>query len=116
MAYVMCYVGAVPTAKKAEYEAHASKAAGVFKEFGATRIVECWGSMVPPGETTSFPLAVQAKDDETVVMGWQEWPDKETHEANFQQAMQDPRLSGMRDTPVDGKRLIFAGFDVVLDI
>jgi len=116
MSYVMCYVAAVPTAKKAEYEKHASAAAGVFREHGATRVVECWGDMVPPGEMTSFPLAVQAKDDETVVVGWQEWPDKATHEANFQNAMKDPRLAGMSDTPMDGKRMIFAGFDVVLDI
>jgi len=116
MSYVMCYAGAVPTAKKADYEKHAAMAADVFKEHGASRIVECWGSMVPPGEMTSFPLAVQAKDDETVVLGWQEWPSKAAHEENFQKAMQDPRLGGMSDMPMDGKRMIFAGFDMVLDI
>lgn len=116
MPCVMTYVAAVPTANRDAYATHAAEAAKVFREHGATRIVECWGDMVPPGELTSFPMAVKAKDDETVVMGWQEWPDKATHDANFQNAMQDPRLRGMREMPFDGKRMIFAGFDVVLDI
>ena len=116
MPYVMCYAAAVPTAKKAEYQKHAAHAANVFKAHGATRIVECWGDMVPPGEMTSFPLAVKAADDETVVIGWQEWPDKATREANFQNAMKDPNFGDMSDMPMDGKRMIFAGFDVVVDV
>ena len=60
-------------------------------------------------------LASQPYEDETVVIGWQEWPDKATHEANIQAAMQDPRLTGM-DMPFDGKRMIFAGFEVMLDL
>lgn len=115
MAYVMTYVAAVPTANRQAYAAHAAKVAAVFREHGATRVVECWGDMVPPGEVTSFPLAVKAREGETVVMGWQEWPDKATHDASFQAAMQDPRLSGMGEMPFDGKRMIFAGFEVVVD-
>ena len=114
MSYVMVYVAAVPTAKKEAYLAHAEKAGAIFKDHGATRVVELWGDMVPPGEVTSFPTAVQAKDDETVVMGWQEWPDKETHDANMQKAMGDPRFAEMGPPPFDGKRLIFAGFQQML--
>ncbi len=116
MSYVMCYAAAVPNANRDAYAKHSAKAAEVFKDHGATRVVECWGDMVPPGQATSFPLAVQAKDDETVVVGWQEWPDKATHDANIQNAMQDPRLQDMGEMPFDGKRMIFAGFDVLLDI
>lgn len=116
MSYVMAYAAPVPTEKKEAYLAHARAAAEVFKEHGATRVVECWGDMVPPGQTTSFPLAVKAGDDETVVIGWQEWPDKATHEANIQNAMSDPRLQGMGEMPFDGKRMIFAGFETVLDL
>ncbi|NNF72542.1 MAG: DUF1428 domain-containing protein [Rhodobacteraceae bacterium] len=116
MSYIMSYAAAVPTAKKAEYLRHCELAAEVFKSHGATRIVECWGDQVPPGEVTSFPLAVQAKDDETVVIGWQEWPDKATHDANIQAAMKDPRFHEMGEMPFDGKRMIFAGFETVLDL
>ena len=116
MAYVMAYAAAVPNAKREEYQRHSAFAAAIFKEHGASRVVECWGDMVPPGETTSFPLAVQAKEDETVVMGWQEWPDKATHDAKMQNAMQDPRFREMGEMPFDGKRMIFAGFEVLLDL
>ena len=116
MSFVMAYVAAVQTDKKDDYLKHATLAAEVFKEYGATRVVEAWGDAVPPGEITSFPLAVKAEDGETVVMGWQEWPDKATQEENMPKAMQDPRLSVLRDMPMDGKRMIFAGFETLLDI
>ncbi|MDH3666820.1 MAG: DUF1428 domain-containing protein [Paracoccaceae bacterium] len=116
MAYIMSYVAAVPTDKKDAYSKHAALAAQIFKDHGATRVVECWGDEVPPGEVTSFPRAVQARDDETVVMGWQEWPDKATHDAGMPQAMQDSRFQSVREVPFDGKRLIFAGFQKLLDI
>ena len=114
--YVMCFVAAVPTAKRAEYAAHSAAAAKVFKAHGALRVVECWGDQVPPGKLTSFPLAVAAREDETVVTGWQEWPDKATCEANMEKAMSDPKMQAMGEMPFDGKRLIYAGFEPILDV
>ena len=116
MAWIMAYAGAVPTAKKAEYHAHATRMAEVFRKHGATRVIETWGASVPPGEVTSFPMAVKAGPDETVVMGWQEWPDQATQEAKFPEAMQDPAMSGMGAVPINGKTMIFAGFEVITDI
>jgi uncharacterized protein YbaA (DUF1428 family) len=49
---------------------HAEAAAAVFKENGALAVVECWGDDVPEGKLTSFPMAVQRKDDESVVISW----------------------------------------------
>ena len=66
MSYVMAYVAAVPTDRKDDYVRLASAMAEVFKEYGATRVVECWGADVPPGKLTSFPLAVKAEAGETV--------------------------------------------------
>ena len=113
--YVMTFVAAVPTDKKEAYRAHSEIAAQVFKEFGATRIVECWGDFILPGEVTSYPMAVAAKEGETVVTGWQEWPDKETAHASMDKAMQDPRMADM-EMPFDGKRMIFGGFETLLDV
>ena len=87
--YVMSFVAAVPTDKKDAYLAHCKMAAEIFKSHGATRVVELWGDMVPEGEITSFPMAVAAKDGETVVTGWQEWPDKTTCDASMEKAMSE---------------------------
>lgn len=64
MGYVDGFVVAVPTENLERYTAHARAAAAVFKDHGAVRVVECWGDDVPDGERTSFPMAVQKKDDE----------------------------------------------------
>ena len=70
MPYVDGFVTPVPTAKKDQYIAHTIKATEVLKEHGALKVVECWGDDVPEGKVTSFSMAVQRKDDETVVFSW----------------------------------------------
>jgi uncharacterized protein YbaA (DUF1428 family) len=37
------FVVAIPTANREKYRIHADKAAVVFKEHGALKLVECWG-------------------------------------------------------------------------
>ncbi|MCX7567830.1 DUF1428 domain-containing protein [Sulfitobacter sp. F26169L] len=112
----MSFVAAVPTANKDSYLAHCKEAAKIFKSHGALRVVELWGDMIPDGKMTSFPLAVAAKEGETVVTGWQEWPDKETCDANMEKAMQDPRIADMGAMPFDGARMIYGGFQTLVDV
>lgn len=114
--YVMTFVAAVPTAEKEAYLSHCKKAAEIFKSHGALRVVELWGSEVPEGKTTSYPMAVAAAKGETVVTGWQEWPDKATCDANIEKAMSDPRLAEMGPLPFDGSRMIFGGFSTLVDV
>lgn len=117
MAYIDGFVLAVPTANKDTFIAHANTGDSVFIEHGATRILECWGDDVPAGTLTDFRRAVQARDDETVVFSWIEWPDKATRDAGMQAAMKDPRLSPDNNPmPFDGKRLIFGGFAPVVTL
>jgi uncharacterized protein YbaA (DUF1428 family) len=63
MSYVEGFVVAVPAANKETYRKHAADAAPMFKEFGATRMVEAWGDNVPDGKLTDFKGAVKAKPD-----------------------------------------------------
>jgi uncharacterized protein YbaA (DUF1428 family) len=114
MSYIDGLVAAVPTANKAKYIAHAKAAAVVFRECGATSVVENWGDNVPDGKVTDLKRAVQAKPDETVVFSWITWPDKKTRDAGWEKMMQDTRMQSM-DMPFDGKRMIFGGFERVLD-
>ena len=112
MTYVEGFIAAVPTANKEQYRKHAADAAPLFKEFGVTRMVENWGDDVPKGKVTDFQGAVQAKDDETVVFSWFEYPDKATRDAASKQMMEDPRMKAMgANMPFDGQRMIFGGFD-----
>jgi uncharacterized protein YbaA (DUF1428 family) len=102
-------------AKKDTYVRHAQEAAVFFREHGATGVVECWGDDVPPGKLTSFPLAVQCKEGETVVFSWITWPSKAVRDVGMAAFMKDPRMAAMGEMPFDGKRMIFGGFQMVVD-
>ena len=116
MAYIDGFVAAVPTANKEKYLEHAKIAAIVFKEHGALKITEGWGDNVPDGEVTSLPMAVKCAEDETVVFSTVVWPSKDVREAGWQAIMEDPRMHPDENPmPFDGKRLIYGGFEVVLD-
>ena len=116
MSYVDGFVAAVPSANREAYREHAGKAAAVFKEHGATRVVEAWGDDVPDGKLTSFPLAVQRKDDEAVVFSWVEWPSKEARDAGWAKIMADPRMQPEANPmPFDGQRLIYGGFTPIVE-
>lgn len=115
MGYVEGFVAAVPTANKQAYIDHATKAAGYFKEYGVTRMVECWGDDVPHGKVTDFYGAVNAKEDETVIFSWFEYPSKQVRDDAMKRMMDDPRMQEMGDMPFDGKRMIYAGFATVFD-
>ena len=116
MPYIDGFVAAVPTANKQKFIDHASACDAAFLDHGAIRVVECWGDDVPHGTLTDFYRAVQAKDDETVVFSWIEWPDKAARDTGWAAAMKDPRLSPDKPMPFDGKRLIYGGYAPVLEL
>jgi uncharacterized protein YbaA (DUF1428 family) len=115
MSYIDGFVIPVPTSKKQAYLDMAAKAAPFFMEYGATRIVECWGDDVPDGKVTDFKGAVKATPDETIVFSWIEWPSKEVRDEANRKMQDDPRMKMPEDMPFDGKRMIFGGFAPVLD-
>jgi uncharacterized protein YbaA (DUF1428 family) len=116
MTYIDGFVAAVPTANREAYRKHAAMAAPVFKEHGALKMAECWGDDVPDGKLTSFPKAVQKKDDETVVFSWIVWPSKQVRDEGMKKVMADPRVQpDANPMPFDGKRLIFGGFEVLVE-
>jgi uncharacterized protein YbaA (DUF1428 family) len=124
MSYFDGFVIAVPTANKQKFIDHANLGDAVFKEQGAKRIVEAWGDDVPKGKVTDFQGAVQARDDETVVFSWIEWPDKATRDAAMATMTEwmnnpekaDPRMDPAKNPmPFDGKRMIYGGFASLVD-
>lgn len=113
MSYIDGFVLAVPTAKKEEYRKVAKDAAAIFKKHGALQVVEAWGDDVPEGKVTSFPMAVQRKPEETVVFSWIVWRDRAARDEGMKRSMDDMKMQP-GDMPFDGQRMIFGGFDVIV--
>jgi uncharacterized protein YbaA (DUF1428 family) len=116
MSYIDGFVLAVPDANREAFIAHADRFDSIFLEYGATRVLECWGDDVPDGKVTDFRRAVQAKEGESVIFSWVEWPDKATRDAGMKKFMDDPRMQAAGDMPFDGKRMIFGGFVPVVNL
>ncbi len=116
MAYVDGFVLAVPKANVEAYRKMAQIGAEVWMEFGALSYVECMGDDVPVGELTSFPRAVQAKDDEVVFFSWIVYPSKEKRDEINAKVMADPRMNQAAESmPFDGKRMIYGGFTTFVE-
>ncbi len=117
MAYVDGFVVAVPTANKQAYIDMASKINALFKKNGALEIVENWGVDVPEGKLTSFTMAVKREDNESIVFSWIKWPSKPVRDGAWGVLMQDPLMQpGATPQVFDGKRMIFGGFETMMEM
>ncbi len=117
MSYIDGFVAAVPSQNKERYLKRAKLDGDIFKEYGALKIIEAWGDDVPDGDITSFLKAVQAKEDETVVFSIAFWPSKTIRDEAWGKIMEDPRMQNVGSAmPFDGKRLIYGGFEPILEL
>jgi uncharacterized protein YbaA (DUF1428 family) len=113
--YTDGFVVPVPQEKKEAYRELAAKMAKVFRDNGASRVVEAFSDDVPKGEVTDFYRAVKAEDGEGVVFSFIEWPDKDTRDAAWKAIMADESLRPQGEMPFDGKRMFWGGFEKILD-
>jgi uncharacterized protein YbaA (DUF1428 family) len=117
MAYVDGFIVPVPKAKLDAYEAMTKRAGAIWKEHGALAYVECVGDDVPYGERTSFPRAVQATQDEVVVFAWIRFASRASRDEVNARVMADPRIKAeMGEMPFEGKRMIYGGFETLLEL
>jgi CPA1 family monovalent cation:H+ antiporter len=115
MSYIDGYVVAVPAANKERYRKEAAEAAALFKRHGALRQVETWGDDVPRGKLTDFWGAVKAADGESIVFSWVVWPSKEVRDAAYEKMEAEGDMKPPDPSLFDGKRMIYGGFEVLLD-
>ena len=114
-AYTDGFVVPVPEGKRDAYREMAAKMAKVFRQHGASRVVEAFGDDLQHGKVTDFYRAVQAEDGEGVVFSFIEWPDKATRDAAWGKIMSDESLKPEGDMPFDGKRMFWGGFEKIVD-
>lgn len=115
MSYVDGFVIAVPKDKIDAYKEMARLGSTIWMEHGALSYVECLADDVPYGDLTSFPRAVMAKDDETVVFSWVVYASREARDEIMAKVMADPRMQDP-EMPFDGKRMIYGGFQPFLEL
>jgi uncharacterized protein YbaA (DUF1428 family) len=118
MAYVDGFVLPVPKKKIDTYRRMAAKAGKIWREHGALEFRECVAEDVKVGKLTSFPRSVKLKPGETVVFSWIVFKSRADRDRVNAKVMKDPRLKSMidnKDMPFDGKRLIYGGFEVLVE-
>jgi len=117
--YVDGFVVPVPKRNIDAYRRIARKAGKIWREHGALEYRECVGDDVPVGKVTSFPRSVKRKPSETVVFSWIVFKSRAHRDRVNAKVMKDPRLADMmdaKDMPFDGKRMVYGGFEVLVDL
>jgi uncharacterized protein YbaA (DUF1428 family) len=117
--YVDGFVIPVPRRSIAAYRRIARRAGKVWREHGALEYRECIADDVKPGKQTSFPQSVKLKANEMVWFSWITFKSRRHRDQVNARVMKDPRLASMMDAakmPFDGKRMIYGGFKVVVDV
>jgi uncharacterized protein YbaA (DUF1428 family) len=114
MTYLDGYVIPVAKGKRDAFVEQANRMDRFFLDHGALKVVESWGADIAPGKTTDFRQAVAAGDDEDVVFSFVAWPDKATRDAAMAKMESDERFTS-EPMIFDGKRMIFGGFEPIVE-
>lgn len=113
--YTDGFVVPVPEGNREAYLKLASKMAKVFRQHGASRVVEAFSDDVPKGEVTDFYRAVKSEEGEGVVFSFIEWPDKATRDQAWEKIMADESLKPQGEMPFSGQRMFWGGFKKIVD-
>jgi uncharacterized protein YbaA (DUF1428 family) len=118
MVYVDGFIVPVPKKKVEAYRRLARKAGKIWKEYGALEFKECVADDVKKGKWTSFPRSVKLKPTETVMFSYIVYKSRKDRDRINAKVMKDNRIAGMdmKDMPFDGKRMIYGGFNVLVDV
>jgi uncharacterized protein YbaA (DUF1428 family) len=117
--YVDGFVLPVPKRNVDAYRRMSRKAGKIWREHGALEYRECVADDVKMGKVTSFPRSVERKRNETVVFSWIVFKSRAHRDSVNAKVMKDPRVADMmdpKDMPFDGKRMIYGGFNVAVDV
>lgn len=119
MAYVDGFVLPLPKKNLDAYREISNKCGAIWREHGALEFRECIADDVKPGKLTSFPQSVNLEADETVVFSWIVYESRAQRDEVNDKVMKDPRMADMmkpENMPFDGKRMIYGGFEMLVDL
>jgi uncharacterized protein YbaA (DUF1428 family) len=119
MAYIDGFVIPVPKKNLREYRRIAARAGRVWRELGALEYRECVGNDLKVKGVVPFTRVVRARPGETVVFSWIVYRSKRHRDRVNRLVMKDPRITEMMDpknTPFDVRRMVYGGFEVVVDL
>jgi uncharacterized protein YbaA (DUF1428 family) len=118
MPYVDGFIVPVPKKKVDAYRRLARKAGKIWKEYGALEFKECVADDVKKGKWTSFPRSVKLKPTETVMFSYIVYKSRKDRDRINAKVMKNNRIAGMdmKDMPFDGRRMIYGGFNVLVDV
>ena len=119
MRYVDGYLVPVSKRKVKAYLALARKAGRIWREYGALEYRECVGDDIDiKGPVVSFPRQLRLRRGETVVFAWIVFRSRADRDRINAKVMKDPRIANFDPSkmPVDGKRMVFGGFRVLVDL
>ena len=119
MKYVDGFVLPVPKRKMSAYRKIAQRAGRIWKEHGALEYRECVGEDLKAKMGLPFTTTVRLKAGETVVFSWIVYKSRAHRDAVNKKVMKDPRISGMgcaESMPFDWKRMVYGGFEVMVDL
>jgi uncharacterized protein YbaA (DUF1428 family) len=116
MTYADGFVLPVPTRNLAAYRRMAKKAGKIWREHGALEYRECIGEDLNVKFGMPFPKLVKPKKGETIVFSWIVYKSRAHRDRVNAKVMKDKRLTGsVEKMPFDMSRMVYGGFDVVVD-
>jgi uncharacterized protein YbaA (DUF1428 family) len=119
MPYVDGFVVPVSKDNIERYKEMSTKCGKIWRELGALEFRECMGDDVKPGKLTSFPQSVNLEDGEVVFFSWIVYESRAKRDEVNDKVMKDPRMAEWmkpENMPFDGKRMVYGGFEMVVDV
>ena len=119
MPYIDAILIPVPKSKLDTYKRMSEEWGNAHLRHGALYYSDSIGDDVPVGKVTSWPQAVQLKDDEVIALAWVVYKNKADRDRIGKAVMEDPQLKESMDPskmPFDGKRMFWGGFETILGL
>jgi uncharacterized protein YbaA (DUF1428 family) len=120
MRYVDGYILAVPKKNLAAYRKMAAMGGKIWRKHGALDYKECVSEDMYPKEVTfPFPKAMKLKPDELVIFSYIVFKSRAHRDAVNAKVMKDASMNNPqykdKPMPFDMKRMVYGGFDVIVD-